>query len=84
MTSQATTDRLAADRKQADGLDVKGTPTIYINGREFDAQQDLDDWVNLELSGEAPRGTTAPAAAATSAKAVSSVASSAVSPSPRK
>src|SRR3984957_6406397 len=31
--SQATTDWIAADRKQADALGVAGTPTIYINGR---------------------------------------------------
>ncbi len=83
MTSQATTDRLAIDRKQADGLDVKGTPTIYVNGREFDAQQDLDDWINLELSGEPPGGSTPPAMPP-AAKAPSSVASSAAPPSPRK
>jgi protein-disulfide isomerase len=50
--SQATTDRIAADRKQADDLDVKGTPTIYINGRDYDPQSDLDDWLSLELVGE--------------------------------
>jgi protein-disulfide isomerase len=48
MQSQATTDRLAGDRKQADALDVKGTPTIYINGREFDIHQDLNEWIAQE------------------------------------
>jgi hypothetical protein len=52
MNAQATTDRLAADRKQADSLDVKGTPTIYINGREYDPQQDVEDWIAQELSGD--------------------------------
>ena len=46
---QAATDRIAADRKQADSLGVKGTPTIYINGREYDPQSDLGDWLALEL-----------------------------------
>jgi len=47
--SQATTDVIAADRKQADALAVQGTPTIYINGREFDIRQDLDEWIGQEL-----------------------------------
>jgi len=49
MNSKETTDRLDRDRKLADSLDVKGTPTIYINGREFDPKQDLGDWLNMEL-----------------------------------
>jgi protein-disulfide isomerase len=56
-TSQATTDVLAADRKQADALGVQGTPTIYINGREFDVRQDLDDWIAQELG---PAATPTP------------------------
>jgi protein-disulfide isomerase len=55
-TSQAATDFLAADRKQADALGVQGTPTIYINGREFEIRQDLDEWIAQEL---APSGTAA-------------------------
>jgi protein-disulfide isomerase len=49
MNSKETTDRLERDRKLADALDVKGTPTIYINGREFDPKQELGDWLNMEL-----------------------------------
>jgi thiol-disulfide isomerase/thioredoxin len=49
MTSQPATDRIAADRKLADSLGVKGTPTVYVNGREFDVRQDLGDWIHLEL-----------------------------------
>jgi protein-disulfide isomerase len=49
MQSAATTDRIAADRKEADALDVKGTPTIYLNGREFDVHQDLNDWIAQEM-----------------------------------
>ncbi len=48
--SQYATDRIAQDRKLADSLEVKGTPTIYINGREYDPKSDLNDWLNLELS----------------------------------
>jgi len=54
-TSQLATDRIAQDRKQADALGVKGTPTIYINGREFDPHDDLNDWIALDLAmGGAP------------------------------
>jgi protein-disulfide isomerase len=60
--SQATTDWLAADRKQADALVVLGTPTIYINGREFDVKQDLDEWIAQELGPDA-RPAPPPAAA---------------------
>jgi protein-disulfide isomerase len=49
MQAQTTSDRIAKDRKTGDGLDVKGTPTIYINGREFDPHQDVGDWIALEL-----------------------------------
>ena len=38
MQSQPTTDKINADKKLADALDVHGTPTIYINGRECDQQ----------------------------------------------
>jgi protein-disulfide isomerase len=49
MNAPATTERIERDRKLADKLEVKGTPTIYINGREFQAGQDLNDWIALEL-----------------------------------
>ena len=41
--------RLEADRKQADTLKIKGTPTIYINGREYDRSQEIGDWLTMEL-----------------------------------
>ncbi len=56
MTSQAATDRIAADRKLADNLGVKGTPSIFINGREFDLRQDINDWITLELAMMAESG----------------------------
>jgi protein-disulfide isomerase len=52
---------LARDRRQADDLQLKGTPLIYINGRQFDLSlfemnQDLEDWVVQELElAAAPR-----------------------------
>jgi protein-disulfide isomerase len=49
MQSPETTDKLDRDRKLADSLQVQGTPTIYINGREYDPQQELQDWFSLEL-----------------------------------
>jgi protein-disulfide isomerase len=51
--SQATTDVIAKDRKQADALGVQGTPTIYINGREYSIGQDLDEWITEELGPDA-------------------------------
>ncbi len=63
--SQATTDVIVADRKQADALGVQGTPTIYINGREFDVRQDLDEWIAQELGPDArPAAAPAPSGAA--------------------
>lgn len=65
--SQATKERIEADKKQADVLGVHGTPTLYINGREYDRSQDLLDWIRTELAllgvGTAPAtdaGTSAP------------------------
>lgn len=59
MASQAVTDRLAADKKLADELGVKGTPTLYIDGREYDAGKvDLVDWLDQEI---AARASAAPA-----------------------
>jgi thiol-disulfide isomerase/thioredoxin len=53
--SEATADSVARDRKQADELGLEGTPMIYINGRyfnfdHFDLRQDLEPWVDLEIS----------------------------------
>lgn len=71
MNSKEATARLEADKKLADALDVHGTPSIFINGREFDLQRDLGDWIKDELAaiekGEktpAPAGSTAPAGSA--------------------
>jgi protein-disulfide isomerase len=52
--TEATVDRIARDRKQAETLAITGTPTVYINGREynfgkFDVADDLTDWIKLEI-----------------------------------
>ena len=49
--SAAVTDRIARDKKLADDLQLKGTPTIYINGRLHDPSSDLSDAVSRELQG---------------------------------
>lgn len=63
MGAKETVDRIEADRKQADALKVKGTPTIYINGREYDRSQELGDWLTMELDllGEGPKPVPQPA-----------------------
>jgi protein-disulfide isomerase len=50
MQSPAATARLEADRKLADELGVKGTPTIYINGRTYDTKVDLEQWVESDIA----------------------------------
>ena len=81
MQSKETTDRLARDRKLADQLEVKGTPTIFINGREFDPRQDLNEWFAQELAGGGGGGGDAPKAVASDKPAASGSAAPAVSAS---
>jgi protein-disulfide isomerase len=52
--SPATKARIEADRKLGDKLSVKGTPTIFINGREYDSKIDIDDWVDGEIAASTP------------------------------
>lgn len=66
MQAPETADRIARDRKLADDLMVLGTPTIYINGRQFDGLQDMNDWLDLELKMVKAKGAVAPAPAAAS------------------
>jgi protein-disulfide isomerase len=57
MQSAATKTRLEADRQLADRLEVKGTPTIFIDGRLYDGKGDIQDWVDSEItarSGKSP------------------------------
>jgi protein-disulfide isomerase len=51
----ATTARIEEDRKLADDLGVKATPTIFINGREFDNKLDIAEWVDAEIGVAHPR-----------------------------
>jgi protein-disulfide isomerase len=54
LESEATIERVNRDRKQGDQVGISGTPSIYINGREYDLKQfdmtdDLQDWIKLEI-----------------------------------
>jgi protein-disulfide isomerase len=51
MDSPAAKDRLAQDQRLEDDLKLKGTPTIYVDGRELDLEADeqLEDRVANEL-----------------------------------
>jgi thiol-disulfide isomerase/thioredoxin len=83
MQSKAATDKIAADKKLADSLGVKGTPTIFINGREYDRTQTLDEWLNLEVAlttGAAP--TPAPSASVRLPGSASASGSAAPPPAP--
>jgi protein-disulfide isomerase len=78
--SEAVADRVASDRKEGDSLGLKGTPSIYINGRSFDLEkfdlaEDLEAWVELEIAMRAGGGNSSVAGAkapATSATATHS------------
>jgi len=57
MQSEATNQRLTTDRKLADELGVKGTPTIFINGREYVTKLDLEEWIDNEIAAAKSRET---------------------------
>jgi protein-disulfide isomerase len=71
--SQATTDRLAKDRELGKKLGIQGTPSIFINGRQYDGLSDLAEWVSLEVAG-ATAAKKAPPATADAGKAASDAA----------
>lgn len=56
--SEDTADAVARDRKQGESLEIKSTPSLFINGRQFpptpDFKEDLDEWVKLEIELAAP------------------------------
>jgi protein-disulfide isomerase len=81
MQAPATTDRIDRDKKLGESLGVQGTPTIYLNGREFDPHQDLDDWINLELQATGAAGSSAAAGAAAAGAAKTAPSSAASAPS---
>jgi protein-disulfide isomerase len=70
MESPAAKDRLAQDHKLSDDLKLQGTPTIYVNGRELDVEADesLEDRVDMEL-GVTPPTVTAPPSSSASTSA---------------
>jgi protein-disulfide isomerase len=74
--SEAIADRVARDRKQGDQLSINGTPTLYVNGREydlamFDMGDDLSDWVKLDIAlAEGAQTIGAPPKAAASTTAI--------------
>jgi protein-disulfide isomerase len=50
--SSGVTQVVARDRAEGEKLDVKGTPTVYLNGREYTDPQtfeELKDWLDEEL-----------------------------------
>jgi protein-disulfide isomerase len=55
MQSSAATQRLDADRKLGDDLGVKGTPTLFIDGRQYDSKIDLDQWLDQEIADRSPK-----------------------------
>jgi len=71
MNSPATLDRIAQDRKLEESLKLKGTPTIYVNGRELDIEADesLEDRVASELGVQPATAASSSAAPAPSASA---------------
>jgi protein-disulfide isomerase len=74
MSSAATKDRLGDDKKLEEDLKLKGTPTIYVNGRELDIEADesLEDRVASELGvPPVPPPQASASASASSAQAAS-------------
>jgi protein-disulfide isomerase len=55
MQSAATKARIDADKKLGDELGIRGTPTIYIDGREYDTKVDLGEWVDGEIAARRPK-----------------------------
>jgi 2-hydroxychromene-2-carboxylate isomerase len=50
MQSPEAKGRLDADRKVGDDLHIKGTPTIFIDGREYDSKVDIAEWLDQEIA----------------------------------
>lgn len=62
--SEAVADAVSADRKAAEKLGLRGTPSVFINGRLFDSDhfsivEDLHPWIELEVQLKTGRAATA-------------------------
>jgi 2-hydroxychromene-2-carboxylate isomerase len=55
MQSPSAKARIEDDRKLSDSLGVKGTPTLFIDGREYDSKVDLNEWIDGEIAAAGPR-----------------------------
>ena len=77
MKSPAVTEQIEKDKKLSEALGIDHTPTIYINGRDFDPNGDLNDWLAEELGETRPPKPSGSSSAAPSASAPASAAPSA-------
>ncbi len=95
MVSKETTDRIEADKKQADDLGLEGTPFLFVNGREADLStfvnpyDDLEEWIRLdiELAGKTPKPKPpkpAPGASASAAPSAAPSTAPSTAPAPPK
>jgi len=88
MSNDDTIGRIEKDKKQADGLGLGGTPTVYINGREVelsrlnDPYADLEDWIKLDLELAGIKPAEAPPKPAASAAPAAGSAAPATSAAP--
>ncbi len=85
--SEAVADIVSRDRKQGEKLELASTPSIFINGRHFEASSDLKDdlseWISLEIElngGTPPKPAASHAAPAASGAPSASVAAPASAP----
>jgi protein-disulfide isomerase len=72
LDSEAVADAVNRDRKQAEKLELRGTPMIYINGRHFELEQfnlleDVHDWIELEVEQRTGKKVTAKKVASSAA-----------------
>jgi protein-disulfide isomerase len=89
--SQETSERITKDKKLGEDLKIEGTPSIFINGRQFDGHQDLNEWLDVELEmarggsggGKAVASASASASASPAGGASASAAPSAKSSPPK-
>lgn len=85
--SNDTKDKVAKDKELGSRIGISGTPSIFINGRKFmqyghgDFQDQLKDWMRLDIAigvtGSAPAGSAAAPSTSGSASAAPSASASA-------